>query len=100
MKYVSEITGKTYDSEKDCLEAEKIFKEKEKKKKAAEEKKAAERSERAKEVEKAYEKVVEANKAYRDVLNKFIKDYGSFHMTYSDTNNLIDDVFDSVFRFF
>ena len=100
MKYVSEITGKTYDSEKDCLEAEKIFKEEEKKKKAAEEKKAAERSERAKEVEKAYEKVVEANKAYRDVLNRFIKDYGSFHMTYSDTNNLIDDVFDSVFRFF
>ena len=100
MKYVSEITGKAYDSEKDCLEDEKIFKEKEKKKKAAEEKKAAERSERAKEVEKAYEKVVEANKAYRDVLSKFIKDYGSFHMTYSDTNNLIDDVFDSVFRFF
>ena len=100
MKYVSEITGKTYDSEKDCLEAEKIFKEEEKKKKEAEEKKAAERSERAKEVEKAYEKVVEANKAYRDVLNRFIKDYGSFHMTYSDTNNLIDDVFDSVFRFF
>lgn len=100
MKYVSEITGKTYNSEKECLDAEKAHVEAETKKKAVEKKKAAERSERAKEVEKAYEKAVEANKAYRDVLGKFVKDYGSFHMTYSETSNLIDDVFDSVFRFF
>lgn len=100
MKYVSEITGKAYNSEKECLEAEKVFVETEKKKKAAEEKKAAERTKRAKEVEEAYQTAVNANKAYRDVLNKFIDDYGSFHMTYSDTNNLIDDVFNSVFRFF
>ena len=52
------------------------------------------------EVEDAYHAAVEANKAYREVLDKFVKDYGSFHMTYSGTSNLIDDVFNSVFRFF
>ncbi len=93
MKYVSEITGKTYNSEKQCLEAEKVFVETEKEKKAT-------RVKRAKEVEEAYQKAVEANKTYRDVLNKFINDYGSFHMTYSNTSNLIDDVFNSVFKFF
>ena len=93
MKYVSEITGKTYNSEKQCLEAEKVFVETEKEKKAP-------RVKRAKEVEEAYQKAVEANKTYRDVLNKFINDYGSFHMTYSNTSNLIDDVFNSVFKFF
>lgn len=100
MKYVSEITKKAYDTEKECLEAEKIFQEKQEKALIEKKKKDAERSERAKEVEEAYKEAVEANKAYREKLNKFVRDYGSFHMTYNGTSNLIDDVFNSVFRFF
>ena len=100
MKYVSELTKKTYDSEEACLKAEKEFKEAKAKAKAEKEKKDAERSSRAKEVEDAYKKAIDANKAYRDLLNKFVKDYGSFHMTYSSTSNLVDDVFNSMFRFF
>lgn len=100
MKYVSEITHKTYNTEKECLEAEKVFQEKQEKAMVEKKKKDAERSTRAKEVEDAYKAAVDANKAYREVLDKFVKDYGSFHMTYSGTSNLIDDVFNSVFRFF
>ena len=100
MKYVSEITKKAYDTEKECLEAEKIFQEKQEKALVEKKKKDAERTSRAKEVEDAYKAAVEANKAYREILNQFVRDYGSFHMTYSGTSNLIDDVFNSVFRFF
>ena len=99
MKYVSEITKKTYDTEKECLQAEKEFQEAKAKAEAEKERKSAERTKRAKEVEEAYKKAVDANKAYREVLNDFVKDYGSFHMTYNSTSNLIDDVFNSVFRF-
>ena len=42
MKYVSEITGKTYNTENDCLEAEKAFKETQLKQKAEKEKLTAE----------------------------------------------------------
>lgn len=100
MKYVSEITKKAYDSEKECLYAEQEFQKKQEQEKAAKEKKAAERADRAKEVEEAYNAAVEANKAYREKLRAFVKDYGSFHMTYSSTSDLINDVFDSVFKFF
>ena len=100
MKYVSEITKKAYDSEKECLYAEQEFQKKQEQERAAKEKKAAERADRAKEVEEAYKTAVEANKAYQKKLNDFVKDYGSFHMTYSSTSDLVNDVFNSVFRFF
>ena len=100
MKYVSEITKKAYDSEKECLYAEQEFQKKQEQEKVAKEKKAAERADRAKEVEEAYKAAVEANKAYREKLDAFIKDYQTFHMTYSSTSDLINDVFDSVFKFF
>ena len=48
---------------------------------------------RAKEVEDAYKACLDANKHYRDKLNKFIDDYGSFHMTF-------DTEIDSPFSFF
>lgn len=108
MKYYSEKTNKLYESA-DALEAaEKELADKEvEKAKLSEAKKA-----RAKEVEDAYEKVVEARKKARDLIkaaddeynskkNKFIADYGSYHMTYSakDGKNSItvDDLIDSFF---
>ena len=80
MKYMSEITKEFYNSEKECLEAEKIFQEKQEKAIIEKKKKDAERSARAKEVEDAYI-------AYKKLLNQFIKDYGSYHQTIKDNDS-------------
>lgn len=81
MKILSEKTNKYYATVDECLKAEKEFDEAVAAKKAKEEKLTAERKERAAEVEKAYKAVVEANENYHKMLDAFVKDYGSFHMT-------------------
>ena len=74
MKFYSEITKKIYDSEKDLKKAEfEIQKQNEEK-----EKLRSQRAERAKEVEAAYKKA-------NELLDAFVNDYGSFHMTLADT---------------
>lgn len=70
MKYYSEKTNKLYDNADDLKSAEKDFD----KRQAAEKEKRDMRTKRAKEVENAY-------KAYTQLLNDFIKDYGSYHTT-------------------
>lgn len=95
MTIISEKTGKTYESVEECLEDEKKF---DREVEAAENKKkelANTRKERAKEVEDAYNARLEADKLYRDKLNKFIDDYGSFHMT---INTEVEDPY-SIFDF-
>ena len=77
MKYYSELTHKVYDTEKSLTEAEDEFN----KALAAEEEKKQNRAARAKEVEQAGEAVLEAQKKYTELRNKFIEDYGSFHMS-------------------
>ena len=95
MTIISEKTGKTYESVEACLEDEKKFdrevEEAKNKKKAL----ANTRKERAKEVEDAYNARLEADKLYREKLNKFIDDYGSFHMT---INTEVEDPY-SIFDF-
>ena len=82
MKFYSEETKKFYETEDACKKAE--AKAKAEKDEAA--KKAAklkeERASRAKEIEDAF---AHAN----ELLNKFVKDYGSFHYTYS-INDFLD----------
>lgn len=97
MKILSEKTNKYYTTVDECLAAEKAFDEAAAKKKAEEEKLNATRKERANEVENAYKASIEANKHYRELLDAFIKDYGSFHMTVH-TGNL--NPFDSFSHFF
>ena len=96
MKIISEKTGKTYGSVEECVADEKRFDEaivaKENKKKEM----AEARKSRAMEVENAYKKVLEAQKEYHDKLNKFIEDYGSFHMTIKD-HVPFEDIFDWLF---
>ena len=95
MTIISEKTGKTYESVEECLEDEKKF---DRKVEEAENKKkelANTRKERAKEVEDAYNARLEADKLYREKLNKFIDDYGSFHMT---INTEVEDPY-SIFDF-
>lgn len=81
MKIMSEKTGKEYATVEECLAAEKEFDDTIAKEQEEKEKLAAIRKERAAEVEEAYKKILEANKNYNELLNAFIKDYGSFHMT-------------------
>ena len=85
MKYYSEKLDKTFDTEKECLEAEEnqeLLKE--------------QRKERANEIVEAihdYETyVIESRKVAQEksdkiaeLKNKFIEDYGSFNMTYKTT---------------
>lgn len=97
MKILSEKTNKYYATVDECLAAEKAFDEAAAKKKAEEEKLNATRKERANEVENAYKASIEANKHYRELLDAFVKDYGSFHMTVH-TGNL--NPFDSFSHFF
>jgi SMC interacting uncharacterized protein involved in chromosome segregation len=91
MKYFSEKTKKFYPSESECVAAEAEFDAK--MAKIAEEKKklAEARKERAKEVEDAYKEMQvlikaarEGEKRFIELRNKFVKDYGSFHMTVSN----------------
>lgn len=84
--YYSDVTKKYYESEDALVAAEtEVIKAQ----KAAEEKNKV-RKERAQEVETAYKVVVDAQKKYLDLRNKFIKDYGSYHTT---INEIIDQFF-------
>lgn len=97
MKYFSEKTNKTYDTEKDCLNAEIEFDNAAAKERMKKEKLAGERKARANEVEEAYKAVLEASKKYREKLNAFVKDYGSFHMTLRTGEGNPFDLFDRFF---
>lgn len=95
MRYYSEKTNRFYDSVSECVDAEKAF---DKAAREAEEKKnklKAERCARAKAVEEARIAAQEAKKHYRQLMEEFARDYGSYHSTV--TSNSIEDVFDWLF---
>ena len=86
MKYYSDKTKKLYNTEKELIKAEAdldvaLVAEKEKREK---------RSARAKEVEEAY-------KNYQKLLKEFIKDYGSYHMSLTDSDSVFDYFFNHFF---
>ena len=81
MKYYSESTRLLYDTEKEALEAEKALTEKREAEEKAKAQKKAERATRAKEVNEALKAADEANVKARNLLNAFLKDYGSYHTT-------------------
>ena len=108
MKIYSEKTNKEYATVEDCLAAEKEYDDAIAAKKAEEEKALAEakakreelataRKERATEVEDAYKAVLEAQKVYRQKLDAFVKDYGSFHMTVKTGDGNPFDLFNGFF---
>ena len=90
MKIFSEKTNKYYETVDECLDEEKKYDEAIAKEEAKKKELADARKNRAKEVEDAYRARLEADKIYREKLNKFIDDYGSFHMT---LNTEVDDSF-------
>ena len=93
--FKSEITGKVYESEQECLDAEKEHNELVlKQNKEKEERKAS-----ADEIKKAYEDYLalrkknkeserEAYSKYIDLRNKFVDKYGSYHVTVTQKSNL------------
>lgn len=81
MKYYSDETKKLYDTEEALKAAEKEVIEARKEK----EKLKQQRSARAKEVEDAFKAVEQAQAHAYELLNAFTKDYGSFHMSWSDS---------------
>lgn len=109
MKYYSEILKKTFDTEDECVKAEKLHEEEQTAKKVAEELKANERKTRAEEVEaarKAMEevqkdcaaKIDEAQKKYLDLRNAFVKDYGYYHYSTSNEADL-HSILDALINF-
>lgn len=113
MKYFSEVTRQYYDTEKACLEAEfkvkeeqnrqKILKEKAAREaKEKQEKLAAARKVRANEVEEARKAMVAAQSKYREVLEAFVRDYGTYHLSLNgeDAKGLIPTLFDNLFNIF
>lgn len=91
MRYYSEKLNKLFDSEEELDKAEDEFDSQKKEIEAKKEEKKA----RAKEVEDAYKATIiarkeatkiinEADKKYYDLKNTFIKDYGSFHMSFTE----------------
>lgn len=101
MKYYSEITKQFYDDADSCTTAEETAKatieKQEAEKKALAEQKAA----RAKEVTEAYKAAREAQKTYDTLRNEFVKDYGYFHMSFTDPNEKSPfSFFEDVFRIY
>jgi len=94
MKYYSELTKKIYETKEELEKDELALT----LKKEEEEKALTQKKQDAKEVEDAYKQYIEARKkAYKDIdkaekeyltkRNEFVKKYGSFHMTYKDTDD-------------
>lgn len=99
MLYYSEVTNKNYPTERECMEAEKAEIARREEVKAAKEAKNAERKARANEIEIAYKEMVETQNKYRELIEKFVKDYGSYHYSAS-TSKGIPTLFSTWFDLF
>nr|DAU15600.1 MAG TPA: hypothetical protein [Caudoviricetes sp.] len=99
MKYYSEMTNEVYETKEECEKVEKALVAK---KQAEEEKQLAlknEREARSKEVVEAFKEAREAETKAQKLLNKFVKDYGSFHISYNGKSS-IPSMFDILNDFF
>lgn len=103
MKFYSELTNKVYDTEKDCVKAEKEFKEAqaaklraEEEKRLAEKKKQEERAADAKKVEALREEMVKAQANYRKAVEAFVEKHGSYHFS-TNSSEKIPYLFGSLF---
>ena len=97
--YYSELLNRQFNSEQECLAAEKQYQEQVLAKQEAENKLKEQKATRAKEVESAYKELKDAERRYLDLRNKFVEDYGQFHMTYRDKAPVItiEDLFKALF---
>ena len=105
MKFYSEILNKVFDTEKACLDAELTHKQaleakarEEEQKKIAEKKKQEERADDAKFIEELRQEMVEAQKKYREAIDAFVKQHGSYHFTTNSVEK-IPYLFESLLDF-
>ena len=97
METFYKVNGKLYSTKEEAEKAELALEEA----KAKEAKLSEERKTRAKEIDEARAAVVEAEKRYNKLVNAFVKDYGSYHFSYTSTEpDAFDNLFDSFFRLF
>ncbi len=102
MKYISDVTGKVYETVEALQKEEaQVAAEKAAKEKALAEKKAN-REARAKEVDEALKAAVEAQKVATEKLNAFCKDYGVFHTSIENADIILgnQNPFDRFFHTF
>lgn len=103
MKYFSEKTKKFYETEEACVEAEQKFDQAIQEEKDKKNKLAAERKKRAAELEQVAKNLMDARKHYDELVDAFIKDYGSYHISLydkddDDSYSLIDFFFNRLFK--
>lgn len=97
MKYYSEKTMKVYDDVEQLNTAEKEYDEAH----AAEIAKRKERKARAEEINDARKDAIKAQEHYNELIKQFVKDYGSYHATYTDENSgKLSNVMDVFYKLF
>ena len=93
MKYYSDKTKQLYESVEQLQKAEVAY-DKEQEAALA---KQRDRKNRAEEIKKAREVLRNAQKNYQDLVNKFVKDYGSYHETYSKESDSLEQILLNLF---
>ena len=93
MKYYSDKTKALYESVEQLQKAEAAY-DKEQEAALA---KQRDRKNRAEEIKKAREVLRNAQKNYQDLVNKFVKDYGSYHETYSKESDSLEQILYNLF---
>lgn len=97
MKYYSEKLKKVYDTVEQLQTAETEYD----KAHAAEIAKQKERKARAEEIAAARKDLQNRQKKYNELVNQFIKDYGSYHATYTDEDSgEVANVMDVFYKLF
>ena len=99
MKYYSESLDKFFDKQEDCEKAEVELEEKRKAEARKQLTLKTEREARSKEVVEAFKKAREAEAEAQKLMKEFVKDYGSFHMSYNG-KTILPSMFDILDNFF
>lgn len=81
MRYFSDVTKQLYESEKECLEAEKARKKEQKQKEEKELQLSRERKAAAERVEAKHKAMIDARNEYKQELSDFCEKYGYYHMS-------------------
>ena len=94
MKYFSEHLNKLFDTEKELKEAEAAKIAADEEAKAKKEALSKARKERATAIDELLKKRKELDKEIQKALKEFTKDYGSYHASYQNAEDLFDSFWD------